>query len=84
MDWTEIKKYMQNKNKTRPSAPIFSENLTINNQFLLHGLKCDRIPLQKYQVGTNNEDGENNDRCHTGSEVFFQNCTSVRLQFRVV
>ena len=32
------KKYMQNKNKTRPSAPIFSENLTINNQFILHGL----------------------------------------------
>ena len=37
MDWTEIKN-MQNKNKTRPSAPIFSENLTINNQFILHGL----------------------------------------------
>ena len=32
------KKNMQNKNKTRPSAPIFSENLTINNQFILHGL----------------------------------------------
>ena len=32
-------KNMQNKNKTRPSAPIFSENLTINNQFILHGLR---------------------------------------------